>query len=135
MLKLKVEIPNSSNGTPQSVEFETFVVPLGVDEFESEIGEDEGSSGESKAPIVSYPQRQESIATSRPKRDTWKPARYTNIIAFALSIIDDNIPSTYKEAIRVPKSGEWKKAIDKEINSLHKTNIWDLVPLPKNKKK
>ena len=32
------------------------------------------------------------------------------------------------------QSGEWKKAIDEEIQSLHKNQAWGLVQLPKGKK-
>ena len=35
------------------MEFETYVVSQGVDEFESEVGEDGGSSSESEALVVS----------------------------------------------------------------------------------
>ena len=56
------------------------------------------------------------------------------MIAFALLVIDDNIPSDYKEAICVPESGEWKKAMGEEMNSLHKNQPCDLVPLLKGKK-
>ena len=40
MLKLKVQVPDSSFGTLQPVEFETSVVSQGVNEFESKVGED-----------------------------------------------------------------------------------------------
>jgi len=38
--------------------------------------------------------------------------------------------SSYKEAILDPL---WQQAIDEELSALHKTNTWDLVPLPLGK--
>ena len=48
--------------------FETSLVPLGIDEFESEASEDVSSSGEFEALVVRSLQRQEFIATNKPKR-------------------------------------------------------------------
>jgi len=39
-------------------------------------------------------------------------------------------PSSYKEAILDPL---WQQAMDEELSALHKTNTWDLVPLPSGK--
>jgi hypothetical protein len=39
-------------------------------------------------------------------------------------------PSSYKEAILDPL---WQQAMDKELSTLHKTDTWDLVPLPPSK--
>ncbi|GFS42100.1 hypothetical protein Acr_00g0078100 [Actinidia rufa] len=96
MLKLKVQVPESSFGTPQPVEFETSMVSQGVNEFESKVGEDGGSSGEFEALVVSSLQRHDSITTSRPRR-------------ISESMLE---------------SGEWKKAVDEEINSLQKNQTW-----------
>ena len=57
---------------------------------------------------------------SRPKWDIQKLAKYANMVAFALPIVDDNILSTYKEAISIRESGKCKKAMGVEMNSLHK---------------
>ena len=39
-------------------------------------------------------------------------------------------PSSYKEAILDPY---WQQAMDEELKALHRTNTWDLVPLPPGK--
>jgi hypothetical protein len=39
-------------------------------------------------------------------------------------------PSSYKEAILDPL---WQQAMDEELSALHKTDTWDLVPLPPGK--
>ncbi|KAJ8771862.1 hypothetical protein K2173_027039 [Erythroxylum novogranatense] len=63
-----------------------------------------------------------------------EPARFTDIVAYALPVIEDDIPSTYKEAVRSSENVEWKKSMDEEMNSLHKNKTWKLVQLPKGKK-
>ncbi|CAJ2636330.1 unnamed protein product [Trifolium pratense] len=40
-------------------------------------------------------------------------------------------PSSYKEAILDPL---WRKAMDEELAALHKTDTWDIVPLPPGKR-
>ncbi|CAL9015461.1 unnamed protein product, partial [Prunus brigantina] len=62
------------------------------------------------------------------------PARFTDIVAYALPVIEDDIPSAYKEAVRSSESVEWKKSMDEEMKSLHKNETWELVQLPNGKK-
>ena len=38
------------------------------------------------------------------------------------------IPNTFKEATTLPAKAHWKAALDKEITSLKKNNIYTLVP-------
>lgn len=45
-------------------------------------------------------QQPESIAATRPRREIRKPARYTDMVAFALPVIDDDVPCTYREAMQ-----------------------------------
>ena len=56
------------------------------------------------------------------------------IVAYALSVIEDAIPTTYKEAEISSESEMWKEALLKEINSPHKNDTWELLELPKGKK-
>ena len=41
----------------------------------------------------------------------------------------DRVPSTFKEAMGLPQAGRWKTASDKEIASLEKQGVFDLVPI------
>ena len=41
----------------------------------------------------------------------------------------DRVPSTFKEAMGLPQAARWKTASDKEIASLEKRGIFDLVPI------
>ena len=75
-----------------------------------------------------------SIVVRRSKWKFQKSARYVDAVSYALPIVEEDIPSTYKEAMCTSKSGEWKKAMEEEMKSLHKNQTWDLVQLPKGKK-
>ncbi|KAG8497200.1 hypothetical protein CXB51_008576 [Gossypium anomalum] len=70
----------------------------------------------------------------RPRREIRKPARFDDIVAYALPIADDDVPSTYTEAISNPDGVKWKQAMNEEMQSLHKNRTWELVTLPKGKK-
>ncbi|KAG8500107.1 hypothetical protein CXB51_003710 [Gossypium anomalum] len=70
----------------------------------------------------------------RPRREIRKPARFDDIAAYALPIADDDVPSTYTEAISNPDGVKWKQAMNEEMQSLHKNRTWKLVTLPKGKK-
>ncbi|KAG8484966.1 hypothetical protein CXB51_021384 [Gossypium anomalum] len=79
-------------------------------------------------------QQQDSIAYRRPRREIRKPARFDDIVAYALPIADDDVPSTYTEAMSNPDGVKWKQAMNEEMQSLHKNRTWELVTLPKGKK-
>ena len=66
--------------------------------------------------------------------DIRRPARFVNIVAYALPVVDDDVPFTYRKVISSPKSVQWKLVIDEEMQSLHKNRTWELVILLKEKK-
>jgi hypothetical protein len=49
---------------------------------------------------------------------------FTSFLAFIHDLFE---PSSYKEAILDPL---WQQAMHEELSTLHKTDTWDLVPLP-----
>ncbi|KAH9782763.1 retrovirus-related pol polyprotein from transposon TNT 1-94-like protein [Citrus sinensis] len=61
------------------------------------------------------------IATRRPRREIKKPGWLTKdmVVAYALPIIDDDIPNTFKEALRSSENDQWKLAMEEEMKSLH----------------
>ena len=61
------------------------------------------------------------IATRRPRREIKKPGWLTKdmVVAYALPVIDDNIPNTFGEALRSSESDQWKLAMEEEMKSLH----------------
>ena len=56
------------------------------------------------------------------------------VVAYALLVIDDDIPNTFSEALRNSENDQWKFAMKKEMKSLHQNQTWELVELPKGKK-
>ncbi|GMP51093.1 hypothetical protein CsSME_00017460 [Camellia sinensis var. sinensis] len=116
------------------VEFETPAKTCQPINHPEEVSEDssEESSDENEDPEA--PQQSEPIAIKKGKRVTKKPSWMTDMVAYALPIIEDNIPYTFKEAVHNAESVKWKEAMDEEISSLHKNQTWELVQLPKGKK-
>jgi hypothetical protein len=129
----KSQEKEKQSGDAQQVELETSVIPIKTVQTIPTEGDSDESSDEEDATTPATTQ-QESIATSKPKRVIKKPARYCNMVAYALPVIDDGIPYTYKEAVQSVESAKWKEAMDEEMKSLHKNQTWDLVQLPKGKK-
>ncbi|GMY18659.1 transposable element gene, partial [Fagus crenata] len=84
----------------QQVEFETLVISLKSD-TDNGIEVDEGnSSDESEAPALTSSQLTDSIAVRRARREIRKPAKFVDMVAYALPMFEDDIPSTYKEVVR-----------------------------------
>ena len=98
---------------------------------------------EEKVVFVDVPQKEEttedeidSITKKRPKRLIKKLEWLTKdiVIAYKLSVTDDDIPITSTEVIHNSESGKQKLAIGEEMKSLHQNQTWKLVELPKGKK-
>ncbi|GJX50460.1 retrovirus-related pol polyprotein from transposon TNT 1-94 [Tanacetum coccineum] len=65
-------------------------------------------------------QQPESIATSKPKRNTKRPARLNDTMTYASSIAADDVPTTYSEAVRDVKnenSEDWPLSKKNSISS------------------
>ncbi|KAG3127847.1 hypothetical protein PC128_g27045 [Phytophthora cactorum] len=43
------------------------------------------------------------------------------------------MPTTFKSAMESSDAVKWKEACDSELESLHKNDTWDVVPLPKGR--
>ena len=67
---------------------------------------------------------QDSITVGRTRRNSCKPIwLITNMImAYALSVVEEAIPSTYRKAETNSESKMWKNVMKEEMNSLHKNN-------------
>ena len=55
-------------------------------------------------------------------------------MTYALPAVGDDIPATYREAMQSDEKDEWSTAMGEELQSLHKNQTWELVPLPQGKK-
>ena len=78
----------------------------------------------------------ESIAVGRTRKNSRKPSWLITdmIVAYTLPVVEEAIPSTYREAEISSESKMWKDAMVEEISSLYKNDIWELIELPKGKK-
>ena len=63
-------------------------------------------------------QQHESIVVNKPRREIRIPARYNGIVAYALPIVDDDVPSTHKEAVMYSEANKWKTAMEEKMQSL-----------------
>lgn len=101
------------------------------EDSQSEEGEDQGQEEAPPQDSGSRP-----VRTRRPPGQWWKvQSNNTNLLEYALSL--DSIPAepkSYKEAISGKDAIQWKEAMQEEIISLMKNDVWDLVPLPKDRK-
>lgn len=104
------EIENKSPNTTPKVVLEApenlqNTMPIGDNSEDENDDEDEISAEveiHSPSPVIPP----ESIATSRTRREISKPAKYTDMVAFALPIIDDDVPCTYREAVQSKDSAK-----------------------------
>ncbi|GKA90565.1 transposable element [Tanacetum coccineum] len=104
--------------TPKKVEFERIIVPA-----DSEIDDNspmvEGDYEEEEVQAKEPRQQQhESIATSKKKRNTRRPARLNDTVACASSIAIDDVPTTYSEVVRDSENEKWRIAMSKEKSNM-----------------
>ncbi|KAD4178669.1 hypothetical protein E3N88_27260 [Mikania micrantha] len=89
---------------------------------------------------VNVEQPEYNIAVNRPRRNVIPPIRYKegdDLSAFVFNIaeLDDlNEPLNYYEAINSVDKEKWVNAMMEEMDSLHKTQTWQLVDRPNNQK-
>ncbi|KAG9450795.1 hypothetical protein H6P81_010760 [Aristolochia fimbriata] len=103
---------------PKQVEFEqTVVIPAQRTTDDSPMAEEESDEEE----VLTQEPRQQSepIAVRRERREIHKPARFTDMVAYALPVVDD-VPCTYPEAIRSSESERWASAMEEEIELVAK---------------
>ena len=124
--------PQQVECTPKQVEFEQIMVsPANSTISDSPMTEEE--SDEEEVSTQEPQQQQESIAVNRARREIHKPARFVDMVAYALPVVDD-VPSTFSEAVRSTENDRWKDAMEEEMQSLQKNKTWKLTQLPKGKK-
>ncbi|KAH9659029.1 hypothetical protein KPL70_023708 [Citrus sinensis] len=87
------------------VEFEKVKAdPAGVDEMDSDFPSTEND----EEVLTQEPSQQhDSIAYRRPHREIRRPARFVDMVVYALPIVDDDVPSTYKEAEKKAIGCKW----------------------------
>nr|GEX22596.1 protein kinase-like domain-containing protein [Tanacetum cinerariifolium] len=99
------------DGTPKKVKFERIIVLVDREPDDNSPmieGDYEEWEVQAKEPRQ---QQHESIATSKPKRNTKRPARLNDTEACASSIAPDDVPTTYFKAVRDSENEKWRIAI------------------------
>ena len=73
-----------------------------------------------------------SIATSRNKHTIKPPTWYgfKDLVSYAL-ITSSKDPTNFQDVLHSQEKGRWMAAMEEEMQSLHKNQIWELVELPK----
>ena len=93
MLKQKnSQKDDKTNSTLQYVEFEKVKVdPTSVDEMDN----DSPSTDDDEEVLTQEPlEQQDSITYRRARREIRRPACFVDMVAYALPIVDDDVPST-----------------------------------------
>ncbi|GJW86312.1 retrotransposon protein, putative, ty1-copia subclass [Tanacetum coccineum] len=131
---LKKVIVEQLDGTPKKVKFERIIIPANKETgdnspmVEGDYEEEEVQAEEPQE------QQHESITTSKPKRNTKRPACLNDMVACTSSIATDDVPTTYSEAVEDSENEKWRIAISEEMQSLQKNQTWELTNLPEGKK-
>ena len=68
----------------------------------------------------------------RSARERQPPDFYSARVNIASEVLNE--PTSMTEALASPERTKWTDAMDKEMNSLHMNDVWDLVKLPKDRK-
>jgi hypothetical protein len=82
------------------------------------------------AAVAFNPRAATALGGHRSSRDT--AVRLVNLVYAVMSgtsLLEDNTPSTFREAIEGPESSEWWTAMKKEFNACMAQKTWRLVPL------
>ncbi|KAK9177553.1 hypothetical protein WN944_029576 [Citrus x changshan-huyou] len=91
----------------QQVEFKKVKADLaGVDEMDTDSP---SIDDEEEVLTQEHSQQQDSIAYRRPHREIRKPGCFVDMVAYALPIVDDDAPSTYREAVTSKSKNEIEK--------------------------
>ena len=113
-------------------------VELKVEEEPSANQREIPDSAETEEPEEANPEPTPPTQTpteSGPRRSTrlrQEPDRYSH--SLALCSTEQSDPLSVAEAMSSSDSSMWTKPMEKEMESLHQNNVWDLVQLPSDRK-
>ena len=81
--------------------------------------------------VVSETEPEEPVLR-RSARERRAPNHYGEWASIASGVKKE--PGTVAEAMASSEKAKWMNAMDKEMESLHKNDVWELVELPKDRK-
>jgi len=94
-------------------------------------------AGQQNAPIVEAGEAEQQVVAQpvirRSGRVTRAPDRYIPSLDYVM-LTDCDEPSCFKEAMLREDKDKWEKAMQSEMDSLHKNSTWELVHLPAGKR-
>ncbi|KAI3448575.1 hypothetical protein Pfo_005240, partial [Paulownia fortunei] len=100
--------PQQVEHTPKQVEVEGMAkFPTKCDNPVTEDLSDEEEEVQTQESL----EQPKSIVMRRPRREIHKPARFADMVAYALSVVDDDVLSTFQDAVRSSESEKWKGAM------------------------
>lgn len=122
-IQVPIEKDTESEKEKEIEETEKEIIEENVEDSEKGSTDSEGETSPSKREL-------------RDRTTLKKPARYvSNVVAWALVAGSEPLePTTYEEAIENENNDQWKKAMDKEMDSLKNHKVWDLCKLPADRK-
>ena len=68
----------------------------------------------------------------RSARERQPPDFYSARVNISSEVLNE--PTSMTEELASPERAKWMDAMDKEMNSLHMNDVWDVVKLPKDRK-
>ena len=98
---------------------------------ESQTQEEDSDNAELEGEDDSREDAAEPPAPRRSTRETRIPDYYGAQVYVATELQE---PQTVKVALSCLEKEEWKVAMQKEMESIHSNEVWDLVELPKDRK-
>ncbi|BBN69168.1 exocyst subunit exo70 family protein F1 [Prunus dulcis] len=100
----EIEATKTMSSSKQVELLKTPVVPVRSDITDTSptVDYDDGQMMKRRH-LPKAPQQQDSIAIRRSRRE-FEACSFTDIVAYALPVIEDDIPSAYKEAVRSSES-------------------------------
>ena len=125
---------DASSPSPDSTV--SFGVPTIVTQFKRHVQE-EKDTDDVIEDLEQEGQVTDSTATHKPKRNIRKRARFSDMVvsyALPVKIVEDSVPSTFRETMLSSGSRLLRKVMMEEIESLNVNDTWELIELPKGKK-
>jgi hypothetical protein len=69
----------------------------------------------------------------RSERSTREPNWFGDRVVYLAADVSEE-PKTLQEALTAPEAGEWRRAMERELESLKSNEVWSLTDLPQGKK-